>query len=129
MKIFLHKHVGASREPNMAEPDQPQRPLSRDPGSLVARAWEALGGVYDPELCMDIVSLGLVYEIKETGAGIEIKMTLTTPGCPASESLVELAGAAVSKALGQAVAVVVDLVWDPPWSPDMIRAAAGPLRR
>lgn len=97
-----------------------------EPTSASAAAWQALAGVYDPELCLDIVSLGLVYDVREERGGVTVAMTLTTPGCPASEALVELARAAVAAALvrqGAPSAVQVDLVFDPPWSPSMISEA------
>lgn len=90
------------------------------PGDPVAAAWDALGGVYDPELCLDVVSLGLVYDVREESGAVAVEMTLTTPGCPASESLPEMARAAVAEALGTAAEVYVELVWDPPWSPAMM---------
>lgn len=96
-------------------------------GSAVQAAWDALGGVYDPELCLDVVSLGLVYGIREED-GVVVEMTLTTPGCPASESLPEMAQAAIAEAVGDAVEVRVRVVWDPPWSPAMMsEEAAGAL--
>lgn len=83
-------------------------------------AWEALGGVYDPELGLDVVSLGLVYDVRQVGAAVVVEMTLTTPGCPASESLPEMARSAVAGALGGAAEVDVEVVWEPPWSPAMM---------
>lgn len=86
--------------------------------------WSALGEVYDPELYLDVVSLGLVYGVREEDGTIVVDMTLTTPGCPASESLTEMTRAAIVKVVGIAVPVEVRLVWDPPWSPAMIDADA-----
>ncbi len=88
---------------------------------LVA-AREALRGVYDPELALDIVSLGLVYDLRADGDRIIVEMTLTTPGCPVSESLPDEAAAAVAAALGPggAARVEVQLVWDPPWTPELL---------
>jgi uncharacterized protein YeaO (DUF488 family) len=51
------------------------------------RVLAVLGDVWDPELGLDVVSLGLVYDVRTSGDGIEIDMTLTTPGCPVSEQL------------------------------------------
>jgi metal-sulfur cluster biosynthetic enzyme len=90
---------------------------SRDPREL---AWEALGRVYDPELCMDVVSLGLVYGVGKEDDRLVVEMTLTTPGCPASESLPDMARAAIADAVGDAVEVDVRVVWEPPWSPAMM---------
>jgi len=83
-------------------------------------AWDALRGVYDPELYLDVVSLGLVYDVRAEGERLVVDMTLTTPGCPASEVLPEMARAAIADAAEGAVAVEVRVVWDPPWSPAMI---------
>jgi len=86
----------------------------------VNAAWNALTYVYDPELYLDVVSLGLVYDVRDEDGTIVVEMTLTTPGCPASESLPEMARAAVAEAVGDVTAVDVRVVWDPPWSPAMI---------
>ncbi|HET9059065.1 MAG TPA: metal-sulfur cluster assembly factor [Acidimicrobiales bacterium] len=91
-------------------------------------AWEALRRVYDPELYLDVVSLGLVYDVREETGSLVVEMTLTTPGCPASESLPEMARDAIEAAVGSAVPVEVRVVWDPPWSPAMMdREAARAL--
>jgi len=87
-------------------------------------AWSALRSVYDPELYLDVVSLGLVYDVREEDGTIVVEMTLTTPGCPASESLPEMARAAISQSVGNPTAVSVRIVWDPPWSPALIDAEA-----
>lgn len=82
----------------------------------------------DPELCLDVVSLGLAYGIADEDGTLVVEMTLTTPGCPASESLPELARAAAADAVGATVPVDVRVVWEPPWSPAMMDAeAAGAL--
>jgi len=85
----------------------------------------ALRDVYDPELGLDIISLGLVYDIYEVGDELIVDMTLTTPGCPVSEGLPEEAGTAVADAvrpLGRATQIRV--VWDPPWSVERMSAEA-----
>jgi metal-sulfur cluster biosynthetic enzyme len=87
---------------------------------VVDRAWDALRGVYDPELCLDVVSLGLVYDVRAEDGNVVVEMTMTTPGCPASEVLPEMARAAITDAVDGAVEVDVRVVWDPPWSPAMI---------
>lgn len=98
--------------------------LTLEPAEAVDTAWAALGGVYDPELCLDVVSLGLVYGIRPEGGNLVVKMTLTTPGCPVSESLPEQARAAIIDATDGAVGVDVQVVWDPPWNPGMMNEAA-----
>src|SRR5665213_15025 len=98
------------------------------PGNLLDSAWDALGNVYDPELCLDVVSLGLVYDVRNEDGTVVVEMTLTTPGCPASESLPEMARAAIEEVVGSDAGVDIRVVWDPPWSPAMMNAdAAGVL--
>lgn len=89
---------------------------------LAEQARAVLRGVVDPELGLDIVDLGLVYDIRQEADGIAVEMTLTTPGCPVSESLPAEARQALEAALGVPARVVV--VWDPPWTPDRIDPAA-----
>lgn len=106
--------------------------LKLGPGDASDAAWEALRGVYDPELYLDVVSLGLVYGVREEEGSLLVEMTMTTPGCPASESLPEIARGAIEDAVGGAVPVDVRVVWEPPWSPAMMddeAAAALGLRR
>ncbi len=86
----------------------------------------ALGAVWDPELGLDVVSLGLVYDVRVEGDRVEVDMTLTTPGCPVSETLPEMARRAAAEALGPGGEDRVDfqIVWDPPWCPDLIDPAS-----
>ncbi len=87
---------------------------------LIGIVWNTLSQVYDPELGMDLVSLGLIYDVSKDGDTINIKMTLTTPGCPASESLPDMAQLSVSFALKDRAKVNLDVVWDPPWDVSMM---------
>jgi len=87
---------------------------------VLGAAWDALRGVYDPELYLDVVSLGLVYDVRDENGAVVVEMTMTTPGCPASEVLPEMARAAIAAAADGGVEVDVRVVWDPPWSPAMI---------
>lgn len=90
------------------------------PDDPVNAAWNALAGVYDPELYLDVVSLGLVYDVRVDGGVLVVEMTMTTPGCPVSESLPEEARAAVRHAAGDSLPVDLRVVWDPPWDPSMM---------
>jgi metal-sulfur cluster biosynthetic enzyme len=78
---------------------------------------EALREVIDPELGCNIVDLGLVYRIAIDGAKVTVQMTLTTAGCPMQESLAWGVQSALLK-LDGVEEVDVELVWDPPWSPN-----------
>jgi metal-sulfur cluster biosynthetic enzyme len=103
----------------------PSFDIEEEPGaeSRRLRALEALGQVWDPELGLDIVALGLVYDVRIDGERVEIDMTLTTPGCPVSEQLPGEAAAAVEAAL-PASQVTVNLVWEPPWTPERLTPVA-----
>ena len=93
--------------------------LTNDP---IESIYNALRQVYDPELGLDIVSMGLIYRLEAEGDRVKIDMTLTTPGCPVSETLPEMARLAAANALGPDGECRIDfqIVWDPPWCPDLI---------
>lgn len=97
--------------------------LSNDP---IEAIYNALRQVYDPELGLDIVSMGLIYRLEAEGDRVKIDMTLTTPGCPVSETLPEMARLAAADALGADGEHRIDfqIVWDPPWCPDLIEPEA-----
>ena len=79
--------------------------------------------IYDPELPVNIYELGLIYDIQVMGKNAEIKMTLTTPYCPVAESLPKEVkeGAMQVEEIDD---VDLQLVWDPPWTKDMMSDAA-----
>lgn len=87
------------------------------------RARRALAAVIDPELGLDIVQLGLVYDIREAGDRLQVDMTLTTPGCPVAEQLPAEARQVLEAALPE-LTVDLQVVWDPPWNPDMLTPEA-----
>ncbi len=88
----------------------------------------ALKTVKDPELNLDLVVLGLVYDIEVEGSSAKATISLTTPMCPAAEQIVQDARAAVASVDGVEDAQV-DLTFDPPWTPErispLIRSALG----
>lgn len=85
--------------------------------------WAALHEVYDPELGVNVVDLGLVYGVTIDGGRVLVTMTLTTPGCPLHDTLTSAVDEAVRVYVPMVEEVGVNLVWDPPWSPDMITEA------
>jgi metal-sulfur cluster biosynthetic enzyme len=85
-----------------------------------AAVLEALKEVIDPELGINVVDLGLIYDIAIDGSDVHITMTLTTPGCPLHESIAEAVDEVVRLMVPGAGAVEVELVWDPQWTPDRI---------
>jgi len=81
---------------------------------------EALGQVVDPEIGLDIVTLGMVYGVEVDDGVVTVTFTLTTPGCPMEGPITQGVVAVVS-ALPGVRDVVANRVWDPPWNPGMIR--------
>lgn len=81
---------------------------------------EALKQVIDPELGVNVVDLGLVYGIAIVDGHAEITMTLTTLGCPLHDSLSDAVQTVVGFMIPTVETVSVNMVWDPPWSPDRI---------
>jgi len=78
---------------------------------------EALKEVYDPELAINIVDLGLVYGVEIDSHSVVVRMTLTSPGCPIGPMLQTLAHSAITRAFPEVESVQVQLVWLPPWDP------------
>jgi FeS assembly SUF system protein len=85
---------------------------------------DAIRTVFDPEIPVNIMELGLVYDVWVDAAGVAgVRMTLTAPGCPAAQSLpVEVARKV--KAVPGVSDAKVDVVWDPPWTKDRMSDAA-----
>ena len=86
--------------------------------------YEVLSMCYDPEIPVNIVDLGLVYDVQIEGSTVNVKMTLTAPGCGMGGMI---AGQARQKILDNVDGVDeanVDLVWDPPWDPSRISQQA-----
>ena len=79
---------------------------------------ETLKQVYDPEIPVDIVNLGLVYEVQVEGGKVSVKMTTTAPGCPVANYIANHAQRVIKKLEG-VEEVHVEMVYDPPWSVDM----------
>lgn len=95
-----------------------------DGGEIMEKIIAVLKTCYDPEIPVDIYELGLVYDIDVTSSGaVALKMTLTSPMCPVAESLPPEVEARIKKVPGVTEASV-EVVWDPPWSMEMMSEAA-----
>jgi FeS assembly SUF system protein len=81
---------------------------------------EALRQCYDPEIPVNIVDLGLIYEVENDDQGnVRIKMTLTSQGCPAAMSIPDQVKARIG-AIEEVREVNVEIVWQPAWNPSLI---------
>ena len=87
------------------------------------QVYEALQECYDPEIPVNIVDLGLVYDVEIDGSKVAVKMTLTAPGCGMGTMIAADAKQRII-ALEGVEDASVDLVWDPPWNPSMINEEA-----
>jgi metal-sulfur cluster biosynthetic enzyme len=77
--------------------------------------------VYDPEIGVNIVDLGLVYDIQvPDGKSVEVNMTLTSPGCPIGPQIIHGVQTYVQQAYPDLDAVNIHIVWDPLWDPEMM---------
>ncbi|MCO6452425.1 MAG: metal-sulfur cluster assembly factor [Caldilineales bacterium] len=87
---------------------------------------EALKVVKDPELMLDIINLGLVYEIKPDAATktVDVDMTLTSPGCPAGPQILSGVHSTLMQRFPELDDVQVNLVWVPFWNPQMMSEEA-----
>ena len=80
---------------------------------------ETLKHVYDPEIPVNVVDLGLIYDIQVDEGNVFVQMTLTAPGCGMGPMIAQQAEWAVSEVEG-VEDVEVEMTFDPPWSPDLI---------
>lgn len=81
------------------------------------KIFETLKTVIDPEIGINIVDLGLIYNIEIEENKVKVTMTLTTPGCPMHNSITNWVKEALSR-IDEGVEASVNLVWHPPWSPE-----------
>ncbi|MBW8876027.1 MAG: SUF system Fe-S cluster assembly protein [Acidobacteria bacterium] len=95
-----------------------------DPSDVEHGIVEVLKTVFDPEIPVNIYELGLIYDVDiREGGHVQVKMTLTSPGCPVAGSLPGEVKTKVEGVPGVASADV-ELVWDPSWNPSMMSEAA-----
>ena len=91
---------------------------------IKSQAIDVLNTCYDPEIPVNIYELGLIYDVRVAAdGGVLVVMTLTTPHCPAAQSLPREVESKVKTVAG-VTAAKVQVVWDPAWSPGMMSEAA-----
>lgn len=95
-----------------------------DTDSVKDRIATALNRVIDPEVGVNIVDLGLVYRAEVSGERVVVTMTMTTPACPLSSYFRREVDDSIRGQLPEIKEVEVDIVWDPPWNPEMMSEAA-----
>jgi probable FeS assembly SUF system protein SufT len=107
-------------------PVEEPKPVGPDAhaGDLERQVWETLKSCYDPEIPVNIVDLGLVYDLRiaarpDGGSAVSVKMTLTAQGCGMGGTIAADAQQKIETLPGVDEARV-EIVWDPPWSPQMI---------
>lgn len=109
-------------DPNEKQEKQVEADRLAD-ASLEEQVWHQMKQVFDPEIPVDIVNLGLVYDCTlsevDSGTDVDVKMTLTAPGCGMGPVIAADAQARIMS-LSEINDARVELVWDPPWNQDMI---------
>jgi metal-sulfur cluster biosynthetic enzyme len=90
----------------------------------MAKVEEALHTVLDHELGLDIVDLGLVYDVTVLDRDVEVNMTLTSRGCPVGPAMLAGAKRAVEMGVPGVRSCTVTLVWEPPWTHEQLSPAA-----
>lgn len=106
-------------EENSSSETQEQQPATAAPTVTVDQARLVLRRVKDPDLNLNIVDLGLVYDIRTEGSTVIVDISLTSPGCPSGPEIMGDAERHL-RALAGVQDVVMNLVWTPPWTPDRI---------
>jgi FeS assembly SUF system protein len=110
--------------PPPAAGEPAERPEGEDDPALLDPVLEALKTVQDPEIPVNLVDLGLIYElIVKKGGTVFVEMTLTTPACPVAQSMPGEVEKAISGVDG-VNEVRVNLVWTPPWSQERMSEEA-----
>ncbi len=114
--------AAGSEEPQAASAAPAPADASSSPAANEAEIWAVLRTCYDPEIPLNIVDLGLIYDVAVDGSRVNIRMTLTAPGCPMAG---QMAGDVQTKVLTVANVeeVNVELVWEPPWNQGMMTEA------
>ena len=85
---------------------------------------EALRRVIDPEIALSIVDVGLIYGVSIAGQRLHLRMTMTSAACPVIELIIEDAELELDKVVPADLKICIELVWEPPWTPDRMSASA-----
>jgi len=96
----------------------------RGPPDMQGPLTAALARVVDPEMALNIVDLGLVYGVAMEVGRVKVDLTMTSAACPVAELIIDDVTQELTDLLGAETKVECDLVWDPPWSPQMMSRRA-----
>jgi len=126
---FLNRLMGKEDE-TKAKPADPAPADERQTKAVVAATVEGVleairKNVYDPEIGLNIVDLGLIYDVKVTdGKSVDVEMTLTSPGCPVGPQIIRGVQTYVNQAYPGLDAINVHIVWTPMWGPERMSQEA-----
>lgn len=94
------------------------------PTDLLPVVVQALERVVDPEVAMNIVDVGLVYGVKVADGRMDVDITMTSAACPVTDIIIEDVENELDKSLPPDLKIHVELVWEPPWTPQRMSAKA-----
>lgn len=98
--------------------------LYEGPPSLRQPVTDALARVVDPEMALNIVDIGLVQEVRIGDDRATVRMTMTSAACPVADLIVEEVEAELGRVLPPELGLAVELVWEPPWTPERMSERA-----
>jgi FeS assembly SUF system protein len=121
---FAFEQPESTPSPEKEPAEMVERPEGEDDLTLFDPVMDALKTVQDPEIPVNLVELGLIYELLvKKGGNVFVEMTLTTPSCPVAQSMPDEVKKAVASVPG-VEDVRVSLVWTPPWTQDRMSEEA-----
>jgi metal-sulfur cluster biosynthetic enzyme len=94
------------------------------PPELLPTLVQALERVVDPEVALNIVDVGLVYGVVVKDKRIDVNVTMTSAACPVTDTIVDDIESQLDRALAPDMLIHVELVWEPPWTPERLSAKA-----
>lgn len=94
------------------------------PPELLPAVVQALQGVVDPEVALNIVDVGLVYGVTVRDGRMDVHLTMTSAACPVTDIIVDDVENALDDAMPPALKIHVELVWEPPWTPQRLSKSA-----
>lgn len=113
--------IAAANTPRYPAPDNfPYR----GPVELRQPVYEALRRVVDPEMALTIVDVGLIYGVVIDGDKAAIRITMTSVACPVIDVIIDEVDLELDRTLPRGMAIEIELVWEPPWTPDMMSERA-----